>query len=265
MSFVNLYKPPQPKTFTTAPPAEPYDINFAYPLPLETFQTSKVKLTPFLPHVHADPFWTATVKALADSKDRRSVDVWRYMPWTLSHVEEMLPIVEDFRSSPEWIMFAVLDKQKLEGGAEEGDCVAGVVGLVGASHVSRIVEIGPVITLPAYQGQNFAKHAVGLLLRYVLDRETGQPGVVTPGLGFRRVQWTAHADNGASIRCAESLGFEREALVRWSWVLDETKEGRPVDCDGRGGRMGRNSTLLVLCWDDWENGVRDTVVKILES
>jgi len=265
-SFVNLYKQPPPKALTTAPPTEPYDINFSHPLPLDTFKTKKVKLTPFLPHIHANPLFVATVSSQPGlSRNEGNVDVWQYLPFTPLSVEHILAIAEEFRSNPGFTMFAVLDQQKLEAGVDEQDCLAGIIGLVSPSGMTRVLEIGPMIVLPAYQGKHIAKHAMGLLLRYVLDRETGHPPGGTPGLGFRRVQWTAHTNNLTSIRCAESMGFEKEALMRWTWVLDETKEGRPLNCEGRGGRMGRDRVLLAVCWDDCERDVRDKVLRILEN
>ncbi|KAL4247416.1 hypothetical protein AB1N83_014226 [Pleurotus pulmonarius] len=84
------------------------------------------------------------------------------------------------------------------------------------------------------------------------------------GLGWRRVQWTANADNAASIRCAERMGMKMEASVlRWSYCLGEEKEGMDAPAE-RGGGKGRHSSLLAVCWDDWENGVRDHVARLVE-
>jgi len=83
------------------------------------------------------------------------------------------------------------------------------------------------------------------------------------GLGFRRVQWTASPANVTSIRAAERMGMKVEGTLRWMWVLPEGKEGKKAG-EGRGAGAGRDSVLLASYWDDWENGGREDVEKIME-
>lgn len=251
MSFTNLYQPPSPPVVTTDPTEEPYDINFAYPLHLSILQTAKVKLVPFIPSIHAVPFYTAATK---------TPDTMRFIPFTFHTINDFLAHAEGFRSKPDYLMLAIIDKSKLEqgGGIEEEDCVAGILGLLGMSKVKRSVEFGPVIVLPEYQRTHVSTHAIAVAMRYILE----VPAL--GGLGWRRVQWTANVDNVASIRCAERMGMKMEAaMLRWSYCLGEEKEGMDAPAE-RGGGKGRHSSLLAVCWDDWENGVRDHVTRLIE-
>lgn len=71
--------------------------------------------------------------------------------------------------------------------------------------------------------------------------------------------------NEKSIRAAERMGLRREGVLRWSFVLPASKEGKKV----AGWREevdendGRDSVILAMCWDDWEKGGREHVEKAL--
>ncbi len=154
-------------------------------------------------------------------------------------------------------MLAIIDKSKLEqrGDIEEKDCVAGIFGLLEMSQVRRSVEFGPIIVQPEYQRTHMSTHAIAVAMRYILE----VPAL--GGLGWRRVEWTANANNVASIRCAERMGMKMEALViKWSHCLGEEKEGIVAPAE-RGSGKGRHTTLLAVCW---ENGVRDNVTRLVE-
>ena len=119
-------------------------------------------------------------------------------------------------------------------------------------------EIGFVMVFPAFRKTHVAKSMIGLLLRYALELPSASP----PGLGFRRVQYSAHPDNAPSIALAERLGFRKEGVMRWMWVLpDELAEAgrKGREGDATGGKTGRDAAILALCWDDWENGARERV------
>ncbi|KAJ7170683.1 acyl-CoA N-acyltransferase [Mycena crocata] len=213
-----------------------YDVNFSQPIPASGLETSRVKLTPFLPHVHG-PEFHAQIAA--------NPIIEKFLPISLA------PASLDtlFRVDPDSVLFAVIDKPK--------NALAGVIALVHTSAQNLSTEIACVICFPAFQRTYVNSNAVGILLRYCLDLpENG-------GLGFRRVQWTANPANTASIKAAERMGMKMEGTLRWTWVLPAGKEGQEAG-KGRGDGVGRDSVLLATCWDDWENGGREHVAKILE-
>ncbi|KIP02225.1 hypothetical protein PHLGIDRAFT_16682 [Phlebiopsis gigantea 11061_1 CR5-6] len=134
--------------------------------------------------------------------------------------------------------------------------LAGVLGLFGCSAANLSAEIAYVAVLPAFQRTHVASNAVGLLMRYCLEL----PGTAPPGLGLRRVQWCAHTKNVRSARLAERMGFRREGVHRWMWVLPKelARDGDVVTGEGRAADVpGRHTFVLSVCWDDWEDGVRE--------
>ncbi|KAI8977752.1 hypothetical protein BD414DRAFT_495530 [Trametes punicea] len=123
-------------------------------------------------------------------------------------------------------------------------------------------EIAYVVVFPEFRGTHIAKDMVGLLLKYLLQLPSATP----PGIGFRRVTWSAHQGNAPSIGLAERMGFKREGLHRWMCVLPDVlaQEGAPGRSgDSVSGKTGRDSVVLALCWDDWESGGRERVDAIL--
>ena len=136
--------------------------------------------------------------------------------------------------------------------------MAGVIGVLGCEPGQLKLEIGPVVVFPDFQGTHVSKHAIGAMLKYWLDVPS------QGGMGFRRLSWTAHPANGASVGIAEKMGFKKEGIRRWTWILPEGMPGKDVD-DERGVGKGMDSILLSLCWDDWENGVREKVLKLIET
>ncbi|KAF8896331.1 acyl-CoA N-acyltransferase [Infundibulicybe gibba] len=213
---------------------ETYDINFCYPLPKSnTLETPRIKLTPFLPKVHAAPFIAAC---------QGHPDLTRYLPLTFPTLEIFLKFVEDWiRSDVGCILFAVLDKTKLSDAAGNGSgpeaeayALAGIIGLVHTSPFSRTTEIGPVTILPQYQRTHVSSNAIGAVLKYCLD------GPKLGGLGLRRVAWTAHPNNERSVKTAERMGMRKEGVLRWTWILEEGREGngREVDMEERARVLG---------------------------
>jgi RimJ/RimL family protein N-acetyltransferase len=248
MAFVNSYKPSGPPTAVTS--NGPYNINFAFSLPQATLESPRVKLTPFIPSLHAEPFF-----AIASAHP----DLSRYLPFTFPDLSKFLFFIEAyFRSDPTSILFAVIEKTRPNPEQDLVQSLAGIVGLYRCSPQNLSTEIGPVIILPAFQRTFVSSNAIGIVLRYCLDLPTGS----NPGLGFRRVQWTANPNNAASIRAAERMGMRLEGTMRWTWVMGEGKEGKEVV--GRGEGPGRDSVILAVCWDDWEGGVREHVGRLIE-
>ena len=271
MSFTNNYRPPSPPPpldlARHLDPAEPYDINFAFPLHAGALESARVRLTPFVPALHARTYF-AEVEAEPATQ--------RWLPFTHASLEEVCAFVEHgVRRNPGWILFAVLDK-----GAGEGERMAGVIGLVNTSAANLAAEIGWVVTFAAFRRTYVTTHAVGLLLRYCLSPRTAR-GTSPPGLGLRRVWWTAHPSNAPSLRAARRVGMRVEGTQRWAWVLPAGKEGNGVEvprgreaeaekdgeADGEkaaAGRPGRDSVVLAVCWDDWEQGGSELVRGLME-
>ncbi|KAI0635940.1 acyl-CoA N-acyltransferase [Trametes polyzona] len=257
MAYVNNFQPSAPPTI---PPSElygpdPYDINFAYPLHEDKLQNARTKLVPFVPSVHGEAYWAQAGSDLAN---------FRYYPFVFSTLAEFLAWLErDVRRDPHNALFAVIDKTRPDAARPDaGGSFAGVVGMYHTSPGNLSTETAYVLVFPAFRGTHIAKDMIGLLLRYQLDLPSASP----PGIGFRRVTWCAHPQNAPSIRLAEKMGFKREGLLNWLWVLPEilTEMGRPGRIgDAHSGKAGRDSVILSLCWDDWENGVREKIEAIL--
>ncbi len=68
--------------------------------------------------------------------------------------------------------------------------------------------------VPEARGRGVARRALTIALEWAFD-----------DLGMRRAELTTTADNGPTIRLAESLGFSREGLLRER----NFERGRPVD------------------------------------
>lgn len=104
-------------------------------------------------------------------------------------------------------------------------------------------------------------NAIGILLRFCLELPSKAKGA----LGLRRVQWTANPLNLKSIAAAKRMGMKEEGTHRWVFVLAEGKEGNATrEGDPMQSRLGRGSTMLAMCCDDWENGGREFVQKMID-
>lgn len=205
------------------------------------------------PSVHGKQFFAATV----------NTPIFQYVPiGPFENVEQFLDtFVEGWiRTNPACTLFAVYDKTKATPGNADGE-LAGAIALLNTSTVNLVTEIGFVLMLPAFRRTHVTSNAVGLLLHYALDLPTAG------GLGLRRVVWQTSHINAASIRTAERMGFKWEGLLRWMWVLPEGKElgnGRETrKGDPRENQLGRDTVILALCWDDWENGGKEQVDAIM--
>ena len=84
-----------------------------------------------------------------------------------------------------------------------------------------------------------------------------------------RIQATAA--NQASIRLAEKMEFRiMEGTLRWDRVFPPDRKalgvgnGRAIRAgDSKRDCVGRDTVLLSLCWDDWEEGAREQVDMIM--
>jgi len=135
---------------------------------------------------------------------------------------------------------------------------AGLCGL-GSQPARATADLGQLL-LSDFQRTWVGTRANALLLRYCLD------GVHEGGLGLRRVQWQANVSNAASVSAAKRLGFRWEGLLRWHQVLPARKRGSEGPTAGWGGREwgpGRHTAMLSLCWEDWVEGGRDHVDRLV--
>ncbi|KAB5595005.1 hypothetical protein CTheo_1638 [Ceratobasidium theobromae] len=261
VEIVNNYVPPPPKGPVVLPdPNEPFDINFRYPV--RELESDRLKLVPFVPSVHGQTFF---------KRLQSHPEIYEYLPWNPSNT------VRDFeehfetkvRSDPTWFVFAVLDKSKIVPGqadppraliaVESSHALAGTIGYLRAAPELASVEIGYVIVLPAYQRTFVSTHAIGLVLQYALEQPKHG------GLGLRRVQWQAHADNAVSIRAAQRMGLKLEGVLRWDRIvsIDKVNAIRAREDDVL-PLPGRHTAMLAMCWDDWESGGREHVQKMME-
>lgn len=247
MAFVNNYKPPTPVDRSLL--VEPYDINWAFPLPSK-LETPRVKLVPFIPSTH--------IKLLVNAT-KGHPDLFKHMPFSLKTEDDFNDFVEWIRSDSTSVLFAIIDKTKSDtNNSDLGGSFAGMIGLYHTSSSNLITEIGPAVVVAEFQRTHVSSNAIGTLLRWCFDLPSAG------GLGMRRVQWAANPLNIPSVKVAEKMGFKYEGTLRWLWVLPEGKEGtKSRDGDPSKG-PGRDSILLAMCWDDWLSGVQERVDRLIE-
>ncbi|KAJ7176863.1 acyl-CoA N-acyltransferase [Mycena filopes] len=233
--------------------AEAYDANFCFPVPA-TLENERVKLVPFIPSEHADAFFAAV------GAHPELFAYTTFGPFASAQDFVSTYIEQRVQPSPGTVLFAVFD---LIGGGGTEQQFAGIIGLLDTSPANLSTEIGPVVTLPAFQRTHVTANAMGLLLHWALDAlEAG-------GLGLRRVAWKANANNAGSMRAAQRLGFRQEGVLRWDRVWSASKAatgngGGTRKGDPRADCSGCDTVVLSLCWDDWEAGARESVNKIMQ-
>ncbi|KAK3386196.1 acetyltransferase [Podospora didyma] len=222
--------------------------------PVSPLANERLKLTPFLAERHADSYFAQTA---AHPK------LYAHMP--LGPFESKADFVSQFLDGmigqkPGWAAFAIIDKTRPASAEDDEGELAGMISFINTSDTHLFTEIGGVLIFPKYQRTHVNTNAVGLMLQRALG--SPQEG----GMGLRRVQWLANSMNAPSIRVAERFGFRHEAVLRWHYVfVDGLKKGkvgngRPLPPGSPEGSLGRDSVVLSLCWDDWqEGGAREKV------
>ncbi|KAG9316814.1 hypothetical protein JVU11DRAFT_2879 [Chiua virens] len=241
MAFVNNYasEPEIPVSELYGP--DPYDLNFIFPIPL-VLSTDKLRLVPFVPRVHAVAYFDGI---------RGHESMFQHMPIAVEQPTSFLRFTEACRRQKGSLLFAI--PTTLSGKAHLRACS----GFWKPVHGPSPQKSDPAIVLPAFQRTHVASHAVGLLLKYILE-------LPPSGLGFRRVKWSASPINTASNNLAKRMGFKLEGVMRWKFTLP-TVEGNPRPGkearagDAGNGLQGRDSNEWGLCWDDWEEGGRELV------
>ncbi|KAH8996782.1 acyl-CoA N-acyltransferase [Lactarius akahatsu] len=246
MPYVNSYKVPEAPVFPSmyyGP--DPYDVNFSLPIDESSLESDRIKLTPFIPALHAQEYWDQSTQA---------PEIYRFMSIRPKTIDEYLAFLEThIRRNPNFIFFAIIDKGR-------GGTLAGSIGLINTEPVNRSTEIGFITIFPAYQRTYVTSNAVGIILRYCLELPTAP----RPGLGLRRVQWVTHSFNQPSYNAAVRMGFRYEGTLRWHRVLREGKEGKGLPREGDPSKNpARDSKYLSFCADDWENEGREHVERAI--
>ncbi|KAJ6506200.1 acyl-CoA N-acyltransferase [Mycena vitilis] len=214
--------------------------NFCFPIPGE-MKNERVKLVPF---DHSDAFVAGADETM-----------FTYV--AITKASDLISLVIDKHratSDPGTAFFAVLDLASGE--------VAGLVNLHKTSPASLSAEIG-IMTLPRFQRTHVTSNAAGLLLHWVLDAPA------EGGLGLRRIVWTTNALNAVSVKTAERMGFRKEGVLRWHRTVPAAKAevGNGIalrEGDPKPERVGGDTMILGLCWDDWEGGTRAAVDTVMQ-
>ena len=166
-------------------------------------------------------------------------------------------------ASPEDCLWAIFDKVTAPGKEENTDSnYAGIMALAATNPVNATTEIG-IIIFPTFQRTHVATNAIGLLLLWTLDPPSAG------GLGLRRVEWQAHAENTPSRRAALRMGFELEGIARWQRVFPGGKVALPVEAlekrnGTKGEHPGRHTAIFSLVWDEWDDK-RPKIVALMEN
>ena len=194
---------------------------------------------------HGAQYWAGT-------KDHP--ELYDYLPWgPFASLPSFLDYLDGrFHRSPQCLVLAVLDKTS----PVRPSPLAGLVGFLSADTTNLSVEVGILVCLPAFQRRRVTYAAVALLLQYALNRPTDG------GLGLRRVQYQANTSNDQSVAFAAKMEFRLEGVARWQRVLHGHKPGNGLknrEGDPRAGTVGRDTAILSMCWDDWEEGKREAI------
>ncbi|KAI0030309.1 hypothetical protein K488DRAFT_72283 [Vararia minispora EC-137] len=231
---------------------DPYDINFCCSLDLSALESERVKLTPFIPREHAPIYFDQLTQHVALSE--------YYSAAPPSSLGELLYTLEfGYRQNPHHTAFAILDKGRPSTTHPDwSGSLAGFVALKDAAPEDLSVELGSLRVFPDFQRTYVTSNAVGLLLRFCLERPPA-------GLGMRRVAWGATAGHAASVNAALRMGFKAEGVTRWHKVVYNTskKGAAPREGDPLPENPRSDSAVFSLCADDWEEGGRELVQRMI--
>jgi RimJ/RimL family protein N-acetyltransferase len=188
---------------------------------------------------------------------------YEHLPWgPFKSVEEFMEKLYNIRIHPNvgQTVFAVYDKTKATETGDPDGALAGLMGYSNTNPAQLSTELAALIS-PRFQRSHVTSNAMGLLLHYALDLPS------TGGLGLRRVEWRASPLNASSIKAAERMGFKKDGYFRWHWVLpDEKERGNGLSTragDPRERNLGRDTVVLSICWDDWEESVKGHVDAVM--
>ncbi|KIJ66383.1 hypothetical protein HYDPIDRAFT_86222 [Hydnomerulius pinastri MD-312] len=241
----------------TSPAA--YNVNFCFPV--KELENDRVKLVPFIADLHAEIFY----KGIAPHPELFNYMPGTFGPWT-SATQFTTSFVEPLYRDPSRCLFAIIDKTRTPtpGAPPSETDFAGVLTYMNTSAQFLVTEIGFVVILPKFQRTHVTTHACGLLLQYALDLPSSPGG----GLGLRRVQWQASNLNVPSVKAAKAMGFKFEGVLRWDRVMPGDRTGlgeiKLREGDPMPGTLKRDTAMLAVCWDDWEEGGREMLLKRMD-
>ncbi|KAL0579244.1 hypothetical protein V5O48_002748 [Marasmius crinis-equi] len=219
-----------------------------FPIP-DVLENERVKIAPFIPSEHAPLFF---------EKWRDAPQLIDYLPFgpleTMeAFMSEFWDVKKDFGVDA---LFVIYDKTRSD---ESGQSLpAGTIAFVNSSVQDLSTEIGCIVIFPQFQRTHIASNAVGLMMHYALDLPKDG------GVGCRRLEWRANANNSASVRLAQKMGFVLEGVMKWHRVIPQAKaighNGSTIrKGDPRADCFARDSAVLAIYWDMWENGGREQV------
>ncbi|KDQ52549.1 hypothetical protein JAAARDRAFT_61854 [Jaapia argillacea MUCL 33604] len=229
-----------------------YDPNFCFPV--RDIENERLKLTPFMPALHAKPFYEGS---------KLHPELYNHIPaGPYDSAEELASDLFESRLQPGIgeLLFAVFDKTQIaeDPTSSPDGTLAGIVALINSSAEHLCAEIGFVIILPAFHRTHVTTNTVGLLQCYCLD-------LSPDGLGLRRCQWQASASNEPSLKVAKRMGFKWEGIKRWDRVMPVGRIGNglmPREGDVKGNQRGRDTAILAICWDDWITERENVIIQM---
>ncbi|MSU88266.1 GNAT family N-acetyltransferase [Rhodobacteraceae bacterium 2CG4] len=127
-----------------------------------------------------------------------SPGIWRFLPYG--------PF-RDAGAYAEWAMAAGAAGDPLFYALDDGAGPAGVASYLRITPLSGIVEIGHIALSPRLQRSRAATEALSLMIGRAFE------------LGYRRVEWKCNAQNHASRRAAQRLGFSFEGVHRQAAIV----------------------------------------------
>jgi RimJ/RimL family protein N-acetyltransferase len=141
-----------------------------------------------------EPFADAHVEGLraACAEDR---EIWPIYPFSMggAHFD---PSLARLRALPNWVLFAVLD----------GDRVTGMTGYIYIDAPSHALEIGSTYIAPRVRGSGFNRRMKTLMIDHAI------------AAGFTRIEFRVDTRNARSMAAVLKLGTTQEGVLRQNRV-----------------------------------------------
>lgn len=151
------------------------------------------KVMPFSIEAHGDALFAVL-------GGTTNTERWRYIPHEVPLAATNLnKWIEEKAAELGWQSYVIFD---------ETNNVAGMSSYMRHREAHGSVEIGAIMFGPSLARQRAATEAMYLFMKHVFD-----------DLSYRRYEWKCHAENNASARAAERLGFTYEGTFRQDMVM----------------------------------------------
>lgn len=141
---------------------------------------------------HADPIWQAV-------HAHNELFAW-LAQGPYANEAAMMESLERWRHAEKALLFAIVP--------EETGLAAGWASYMRIVPQHGVIEVGNVLFSPELQRTRAATEAMYLMAEHVFEH-----------LGYRRYEWKCNAENRASRRAAERLGFRYEGIFRQHMVI----------------------------------------------